>query len=448
MADVGIELIDAGVLAARGDALSPASPGIALLEQEGAVVGRAAAARARLNPVYMADRFWADLSTDPMPRAADWARSHADLAHAHLSRLWGEVAGPGDAALFAVPGSIRGQALGLLAGIAQTAGIEVRGWVDAAVAACAPLPSSHGTVLHLDIGFHEAVLTVLEGDLTLRRSRVELAPRVGLKSLYAAWGQLIAEALVRRTRFDPLHQASTEQQLFDKLPGLLATLGNAEEVDVEIEASAGVFGVTLRREQFTFVAESWYSQLLDLVHAGRRPGSAVTIALSSRAGLLPGFAARCAGIPEAEVLVLAEGAAARAALQYADPIAGDAQPSLRVELARAVPVPRRAPVRAAAGESPTHVLFAGRAQAILSEPLMIGLAPMGDRVLELPGALPGVSRLHCSLVREGDAVIVHDRSRHGTFVNGERVVGSAYLATGDRLRLGTPGVLLELVTVG
>jgi hypothetical protein len=33
-------------------------------------------------------------------------------------------------------------------------------------------------------------------------------------------------------------------------------------------------------------------------------------------------------------------------------------------------------------------------------------------------------------------------------VNGARVSGSAVLAAGDRLRLGTPGVVLELVAAG
>jgi hypothetical protein len=448
MAYVAIELADAGVLAARGETLSAPSPGIALLEPAGAIVGRAAVAQARLKPVYVADRFWADLSRDPMPRAAARARSHADLAHAHLSQLWAEVAEPGDAALFAVPGDIRGSALGLLAGVAGAAGIEVRGWIDAAVAACAALPSSRETVLHIDIGLHEGLLTVLEGESTLRRRRVDVAPRVGLKPLYAAWGQLIAEALVRRTRFDPLHQAATEQQLFDRLPAWLGALAMADEVEVEVEASAGVFGATLRREQFTFVAESWYSQLLDLVHAGRRAGTAATIALSSRAALLPGFAARCAGIADAEVVSLADGASARGALQHAAVIAAGTQPSLLVELPRAVPAARPARAHAASGEAPTHVLHAGRAQAILAEPLYIGLEPAGTRSLTLPGGLPGVSRLHCSLVRECDAVIVRDASRYGTFVNGERVAGSARLVAGDRLRLGTPGLVLELVTVG
>ena len=66
----------------------------------------------------------------------------------------------------------------------------------------------------------------------------------------------------------------------------------------------------------------------------------------------------------------------------------------------------------------------------------------------LADSAAGVSALHCVLVREAGAVVVQDRSRYGTFVNGERVAGSAALASGDRLRIGTPGVILELVAVG
>ena len=35
---------------------------------------------------------------------------------------------------------------------------------------------------------------------------------------------MIAAAFVRRTRFDPLHEAASEQRLWDGLPGWLAAL--------------------------------------------------------------------------------------------------------------------------------------------------------------------------------------------------------------------------------
>jgi predicted component of type VI protein secretion system len=56
--------------------------------------------------------------------------------------------------------------------------------------------------------------------------------------------------------------------------------------------------------------------------------------------------------------------------------------------------------------------------------------------------------VHCTLQRRDGSVVVRDHSRHGTFVNGERAEGETVLSAGDRLRVGTPGVVLELVTVG
>jgi len=447
MAAVAIELVDAGLLALRGEQLSEPSPGVALLDPAGVTLGRAAAAQLRLRPVQAVDRYWADLNVDALPRSMAGVRSHADLGFRHLVQLWAEVAEPGDEAFMVVPGSLRGEALGLAAGIARAAGIPVAGWIDAAVAACAGL-AARETVLHLDVQLHQAVLTVLAGTDRLLRQRVEVTPRVGLKPLYAAWGQLIAGAMVRRTRFDPLHQAASEQQLLDRLPHWLQALGPAESVDVQVEAPAGVFGVTLPREQFVFAAESWYSQLLDLVAAVRRAGVPVTIALSARAALLPGLAARCAALAEVERVELPADAALRAALAQADAIRGPEPAALVTALPRAVPVQRATAQRAPRGERPTHLLFAGRAHAITTEPLRVGLAAAGVHSLVLPGPAAGVSRQHCELLRVGDDVVVRDLSRYGTFVNGERVVDSARLAAGDRLRLGRPGVSLELVAVG
>jgi pSer/pThr/pTyr-binding forkhead associated (FHA) protein len=52
------------------------------------------------------------------------------------------------------------------------------------------------------------------------------------------------------------------------------------------------------------------------------------------------------------------------------------------------------------------------------------------------------------VVLQDGEVVVRDHSRYGTYVNGERIAGSASLSAGDRLRLGTPGIVLELVAAG
>ena len=107
MAAIGIEAVDAAVVAARDGALLAASPGVAVLAAGGPVVGAAAAAALRLQPVLAADRFWSDLSQDALAGAGGESASHADLVHSHLGALWKAVAAAGDEAVFAVPGSMR-----------------------------------------------------------------------------------------------------------------------------------------------------------------------------------------------------------------------------------------------------------------------------------------------------------------------------------------------------
>lgn len=447
MATLAFELVDAGVVVAREDVLIEVSPGVALLDPAGLLMGREAAAQARLKPVYAYDRFWSDLTADPLPRPVPEARTRADLGFRHLSRLWAGAAQPGDEGLLAVPGTMRPAELGLLGGIAAAVSIPVIGYVDLAVAACAPIDACE-TVLHLDLQLYQAVLTELRGSDTLARHRVEVAPRVGLRAVQAAWAQLVSEAMVRRTRLDPLHLAATEQQLHDRLPGWVQQLAGSDAVDAEIDASAGRFGVSLRREQFVFAAEAYYSQLSDLIHSARRAGEPVTIALSARSASLPQLAERCASLSDADVVVLGEGAAALGALACVDAFDAAAPVALVTALKRTNASRRLAPARPVRGTPPTHVVFGGRAYAIGREPLVLGLAPQAARPLMLTGPAAGVSRTHCTLVAEDGAVLVRDHSRYGTYVNGERITGRAGLCAGDRLRLGTPGIVLELVAAG
>jgi pSer/pThr/pTyr-binding forkhead associated (FHA) protein len=93
------------------------------------------------------------------------------------------------------------------------------------------------------------------------------------------------------------------------------------------------------------------------------------------------------------------------------------------------------------------VIQDGRAHPIQSQPLVVGMGPGPGRRLAL-AAGAGISREHCALLARGGEVLVRDTSRYGTWVNGQRVEGEAALAAGDRLRVGTPGVVLELVAVG
>jgi pSer/pThr/pTyr-binding forkhead associated (FHA) protein len=44
-------------------------------------------------------------------------------------------------------------------------------------------------------------------------------------------------------------------------------------------------------------------------------------------------------------------------------------------------------------------------------------------------------------------VLVEDYSSHGSFLNGQRIDGTAELSVGDRLQVGVPGIELESIAV-
>ena len=113
---------------------------------------------------------------------------------------------------------------------------------------------------------------------------------------------------------------------------------------------------------------------------------------------------------------------------------------------RALTWPRAAERRQVASPA-THVIEGGRAHAIDERGIVIGHGPGEGRRIALAGTGEGISRLHCTLERAGGRARVRDHSRYGTFVNGERVRGEAELGAGDRLRVGSPGVVFELVAV-
>jgi hypothetical protein len=444
MAVVGIEFVDAAVVAARDGARVAASPGIALLAPTGPLIGEAAAAAARLQPVLAADRFWSDLSQDALAGGAGRPMSHADLAHAHLAGLWREAAAPGDEAAFAVPGSMRLHQIGLLLGIARHIGMTVAGVVDSAVAACAGL-AARPLVLHLDLQLHQAVLTELAGHRVLRRRRVEIAPRAGLKPMYAAWAQLVSEAMVRRTRFDPLHQAASEQQLYERLPAWLAALAENESVDASVDSATGSYSATVGREQFLLAAEAWYAQVDELVRGLHRGDEPATLALSARAALLPALGERIASSGRLELARLPEAAAAAGAADRAGELGPAEPPALVTALERTHAAAGGERRRVAAPA--THAILDGRAHAIDERPLVVGLGAGDGRRIALGGSGEGISRMHCTLAREAGRALVRDHSRYGTFLNGERVQGKAELGAGDRLRVGSPGVVFELVAV-
>ena len=459
---LAIEINDAGLLTCHESNTTPPppSPGYAVLDGDRLLTGSEAFGRARLEPRRTNNRFWSELNTSPLGRPFPSEVSHADLAHAHLSHVWSRAGGNARGILLAVPGSSSEDQLGLTLGIARACEMPVSGLVDSAVAAAAGTAGT-SRVLHLDLQLHRAVLTEIRQENEAVRGPVHVSPHTGLAALYTAWMRGVAEAFVKQTRFDPLHSADTEQSLFQRIPVLLEHLRRDDRAILQIDASGTVVSVEVTRSSLVTAAASGLEAMVHLVRTHKRFGEPTTILLSSRAALLPGLLERIREVGDAEVRELPADAPLSGALRNRRSIVcpdGDALPFItrlpcaapRPEPAPPLPSPPRVstPAPRVEGLPPTHVLHGGLAYRITDSPLHLGTAiPDGARGIDLSGDIAGVSRTHCVIHSSDAGVVIEDRSTHGTFVNDQRVEGTARLAAGDRLRLGSAAVEIQIIAL-
>jgi hypothetical protein len=453
---LALELIDSGLLLARrrgetSEVLTEV-PGIAFLGDDTTRTGNAAVERIRLNPLLAHTNFWRGLSTEELTRPSRLVRTTADIAFAQAEELLGPHKSDGESVLLAVPAGYSREQLPLLLGVINETGVRVAGLVDAALAACSLEPAP-ARVLHLDLELHQAILTVLEytgGDRSgLKRSRYEIALRNGVLDLHQTVRQFIAEAFIRKTRFDPLHDASTEQRLVGQVPTLLAQLREQEKIVVSMQFGDRPLEIEIERADVIAALEPHYVELLRLVQSARVAGLQIQLRLAPRIAGFPGLVERFGTLRDCEIQLLPRGAAALGTLQQEAAISRPDSLALvyHLPIARAAgdesiaePEATPTPLR------PTHLLFQGRAWRISDQPLVIGWSVETQRrALVLPTSSPGVSRAHCTVVRRNGAVMIEDHSTYGSYVNEERVAGRTALTVGDRLRLGSPGVTLELI---
>jgi hypothetical protein len=230
---------------------------------------------------------------------------------------------------------------------------------------------------------------------------------------------------------------------------VLGQLHEQEQTIVAMQFGDRPLEVEIERASLIAALEPHYAELLRLVQGARVAGLQIQLRLAPRIAAFPGLLDRFGTLRDCEVKLLPRGAAALGTLEHEATISRPDSLALVYHL----PIARASGGEVAAEPEatptplrPTHLLFQGRAWRISDQPLVIGWS-IDDRrrALVLPNSSPGVSRSHCTVVRRNGAVMIEDHSTYGSYVNEERVAGRTALTVGDRLRLGSPGVTLELI---
>ena len=451
MRPFAIELDDRSVSFARDGRVLSSAPSAVWDGSTGDLPGANAWSGLRRHPTAASTRHLGSLLSQPV--ATD--RTVALVAAELVRRLAAQAPTAEERVWMAVPARASAQGLSAMLAIARSLSLPVDGFVDSAVASVAALGLERSAIV-LEVGMHHAAATYIDRDgAQVRRRRTVISERGGLLSFYQGWLELVSTTMVKQTRFDPLHDAATEQQLFDSLAGWAREAADQGSANAVLTKGAERFEVALTRDQFAQAGQSLHRELVRLLHELRPAGAPVTLVVPAVIGQLPGLHDELEQFVDCELVSLPEGFAALAISKLDLPERTSDDP---VRLLRRLPVSEGPGENTAVGRgtlstrhgrnvSPSHLLLNGQVYALGVESIVIGRLPAGPRTIALPDGLAGVSRRHCTLAPEGDELVLLDHSSFGTYVNGERVAERVRVRAGDRVRLGDPGVELALIAV-
>ncbi|MCZ6643779.1 MAG: hypothetical protein O7F71_19565 [Gammaproteobacteria bacterium] len=390
-----LELNDTELPLYDGDELIHRSPAIAIVREPGMVFGEEALRLSRSHPQQTNQQYFSRLNGDPLPHPIAKAGNHADLVYLHLCELKPLIDGE---LILAVPGLWSPDQLGVLLGIMQEAGIVVGGFVDSAVvvATTEALPPE---AYFVDIHLQRACVTALTMNDEVNRGNTEEVSTCGFTGLLDGWVNVIADTFVRSTRFDPLHSAATEQQLYDQVYDWLQG-EPANEICVEILHEGHTHRAEVSRTLLADKARQRFRNLGDVLPEGAH------VLLSSRSADLPGLADTLtdAGYTTSTCAVhaLAEGCANHIELIRS--------PVRELKLVTRLPHLQESTVIERVAQAPTHILVGNNAVPIATNGLPLKLEHKKRQVLL--------------------------RAQEGVTVNGQTVKDETVLNIGDEIMHG------------
>jgi hypothetical protein len=326
-----IEINDSGIQVAVDGRTVRVSPGYAVLDGDRLLVGEQGLSYCRLLPSWTNNRFWNQLSTEPIANATSGIRHHADLAFAHLESLWTPISDEVDEVVFLVPGFYDRQQLSLLLGMAKEAGIPTSGIVDTSLVGAAEL-ALREVVLHLDIHLHRITLTRLANTANLARVDATTLTETGLFTLWDRWANIIANQFIQSSRYDPLHQAVSEQALYSALPEWIAALGDRRSLGFDLNLEDQSYSVALSHEQLLSAVTPIYPQIIQAIR-NQLGGAPATLLVSHRFSGFPGLRDSLKLISNVEMIHLPQDQVIRGTMSHTDKIIGNGSIAHVVNLA-------------------------------------------------------------------------------------------------------------------
>jgi len=428
-----VELNDSAIGLGDANGIVVQSPGFALVDGKLVQMGEAAERQARLKPTSSFNKYWHELSLEPLAQQSQF-RHAADIAHAHLLHLAEEadISGDDSDVIFAVPGSFSQQQLAILLGIARQTPFRPVGVADSALAAAIAMAEAE-SIIYIDMQLHQVVLTELQlRDEHIATASVVQIPGVGSQNFMDLMMQLSTELFIQQSRFNPQHNAESEQQLYNALPAWLQQEETEGSLQLELNSSGNVYTAKMPRETLIQSLSGHYQKIEQQIQALNK-GASSQILLNPKIAAMPGF--RRALRHQGDLLIVPPGTVHKTCLEYSDLIVGGEKGIHRVS-ALPVKAEHKAAMadRSSSTESPTHLLFEHRAFPL--EGLKVSNKPVlnGSQSSSLNLSLEGLPDELGKIERRGNGLFLHALNGEWS-VNEEAITGEKQLTLGDRLRI-------------
>jgi len=166
-----------------------------------------------------------------------------------------------------VPSHYRSSNLQLLLGIAQSLGINVKAIFNGAVLSVVDELNRKETVLdgqylHLDVQLHQTVVsTVSVNSGVAKLGHIEIIQSVGIQAMQDALLKTLQAHFIQNDRFDPLHNAETEQQLFDNLPDIALQVNKSSKTLVNVNFQSQLYSTSIDAKVFNAPLLQFFDEL-------------------------------------------------------------------------------------------------------------------------------------------------------------------------------------------
>jgi hypothetical protein len=252
--------LDVGLL---GSDQTQRSPGFASMLNKKLVFGEQARAISRLNPGLSANQYWRDLSTQQSSANFPAVRHQADLAWNHLQAF--DRSNLKQVSLVAVPSHYGKDQIALLSGVLKSLDVTDTLLCKRSLLMASLYPEAE---YQIDFQLHQLVVTKIEtkGGEIHCGEMVE-HPGLGLLGCSDALLKGIQSRFIDKTRFDPLHHAVTEQQLFNQIMEHLLPQP-WRRIDLKIEMDSHENSIELSEQQLRASAENYLQRVSKVLPKG------------------------------------------------------------------------------------------------------------------------------------------------------------------------------------